>query len=68
MYELKQRQAALARQREDLEAARKALKKRLQPPPSAARSTPAPAAAGGEEYLTPDEFTHRDEMLKVRRL
>lgn len=64
-YELRQRQSVLSKQREELEAARKALKRRLQPPPSAARSQAAAAAAEGD-YLTPEEYTHRDEVLKVR--
>jgi hypothetical protein len=66
------RKAAIDAQREEVEAARKALRKKLAPPPSAAR-----AAAGGEAsrptppeggYMDGLEFVTLDEICKVHAM
>ncbi|KAI8467739.1 MAG: kinase-like domain-containing protein [Monoraphidium minutum] len=78
--ELSRQAAALQRQKEEIEAARKALKRRLPPPPRGAGAGAAAGAAadsqegsgggsgggGGEAYLAPAEYVSRDEILKVR--
>eukprot|EP00775_Hariotina_reticulata_P004997 gene4997-5239_t len=72
LRDLAARQAALQRAREEVEAARKALKRRLPPPPRAAMTAnDAAAGAGsldthGQPYISSADYVMQDEILKVR--
>lgn len=59
--------AALNQQREELEAARKALRKKLAPPGASSSSGAASGAGsvGGQEYMSGPEFVTMDEIYKV---
>lgn len=62
--------AALNQQREELEAARKALRKKLAPPgaSSTAAGSVGGGSVGGQEYMSGTEFVTMDEIYKVKHL
>jgi hypothetical protein len=65
--ELRRRRAALADARDAIEAARKAMRRRLPPPGAPAGGAAGGAAGGGAEaHLSPEEYVARDEAFKAR--
>eukprot|EP00878_Enallax_costatus_P016598 GHUV01017416.1.p1 GENE.GHUV01017416.1~~GHUV01017416.1.p1 ORF type:complete len:751 (+),score=214.00 GHUV01017416.1:207-2459(+) len=70
LRELAAKKAALQRAREEVDAARKALKKQLPPPPKATltadASSNATHDAAGNPYISSEQYVMQDEILKVR--
>jgi len=65
--ELRRRRGELAHARDAIEAARKAMRRRLPPPGAPAGGAAGGAGGGGAEaHLAPEEYVARDEAFKAR--
>ena len=63
--DLASRQASVLEARAAIEAARKALRKKL-PPPENTLSQPGPSQNSGQDFLSPEDYVEQDEIFKVR--
>lgn len=63
--DLASRQASVLEARAAIEAARKAMRKKL-PPPENTLSQPGPSQNSGQDFLSPEDYVEQDEIFKVR--
>ena len=62
--DLASRQASVLEARAAIEAARKAMRKKL-PPPENTLSQPGPSQNSGQDFLSPEDYVEQDEIFKV---